>query len=177
MNKETVNPKGRRQLVTLFIIAFVSLGGSYLAFYVASSGGGWGTTNNGEFVEPQTSAHAVGLHLPQEERTWWLLVLADDCAAECQQMVKDLRALHILLNREADRAQRGITLTNPATDQGWLDAFPDLHRLEWVPSAVFNNGVYIIDPNGNFVFRYGLEVNPKLILEDFKKLLKVSQIG
>ena len=38
-------------------------------------------------------------------------------------------------------------------------------------------GIYIIDPIGNFVFRYGADGNPKDILSDLKRLLKMSQIG
>jgi len=38
-------------------------------------------------------------------------------------------------------------------------------------------GIYIIDPIGNFVFRYGVDGNPKDVLSDLKRLLKMSQIG
>ena len=38
-------------------------------------------------------------------------------------------------------------------------------------------GVYIVDPNGNLVFFYEISVDPALIKEDLKRLLKVSQIG
>ena len=34
--------RGRRQLLTIMAIAMVTLGGSYLLFYLASTGGGWG---------------------------------------------------------------------------------------------------------------------------------------
>jgi hypothetical protein len=43
------------------------------------------------------------------------------------------------------------------------------------PSA--EGSVYLIDPLGNLVMRYGPEANPKGMLEDLKHLLKLSKIG
>ena len=53
---------------------------------------------------------------------------------------------------------------------------PDLQRIE-TPNGDMDEGIYIVDPNGNLVFFYPLDINPKLLLADLKKLLKVSQIG
>jgi cytochrome oxidase Cu insertion factor (SCO1/SenC/PrrC family) len=39
------------------------------------------------------------------------------------------------------------------------------------------NGVYIVDPLGNVVLRYSYTDAGKPVLEDIKKLLKVSHIG
>ena len=44
--------RNRRLLLAMFAIAFLTLGGSYLLFYGAREGGVWGTTNQGEFVDP-----------------------------------------------------------------------------------------------------------------------------
>ena len=172
--------KGRRQLVALFAIAFVTLGASYVLFYLASSGSGWGTTNKGEFVAPATTVKDIELELPaQDARHWWLWIAADDCDAACLETVEKLQALHVLLNREAGRLRRGITLADGADDAG-LAPFTELRRLSLGPAATAAGewrGIYIIDPNGNLVFRYGMDVNPKDVLQDLKRLLKVSQIG
>lgn len=169
--------RARRQLLTIMGIALVSLGGSYLLFYLASSGGGWGTTNNGTFVQPQTTVRDLGWSGGAEERNWWLWVVDDSaCQLDCQQMVKDIRALHILIGREASRVRRGVLLRNgavPALDE----AFPKLVRLEMPGRGQLERGVYIVDPNGNLVFHYSMDMDPKLVLQDLKKMLKVSQIG
>lgn len=181
-------------MVILFTIAFISLGGSYLVFWLASTGGVWGTTNNGELITPQTTVRDIGLHLPEEEgRAWWLWTNAATCDAQCQTAVQKIRALHVLLNREAGRVRRGITLggitldgITPGGETGgtsqatsWLDAYPALHRVKLAHTSVEApaEGLYIIDPNGNLVLRYDISTDPKLILQDLKKLLKVSQIG
>jgi hypothetical protein len=91
----------------------------------------------------------------------------------CAEALQKLRAAHILLNKEAKRVRRGIT-TGPAfvipDDQ------PDLLRIQSLREKT-PDGIYIVDPNGNLVFFYPLDINPKLLLADLKRLLKVSQIG
>ena len=156
----------------------LSLGGSYLLFYFASSGGGWGTTNHGAFVSPPTTMTELGW--PQtDSRNWRLWVVADNqCDLRCGQMVKDLRALHILLNKEAGRVRRGLTLNGQDSAAAILpESFPKLLRINLTGSRAVSEGVYTIDPNGNLVFRYALDENPKFVLDDLKKLLKLSQIG
>ena len=71
--------KGRRQLVVIMTIALVSLGGSYLLFYFASGGLGWGTTNHGSFVQPHTTTSDLGWPQLDDANNWWLWVVADQC--------------------------------------------------------------------------------------------------
>ena len=53
---------------------------------------------------------------------------------------------------------------------------PDLVRIS-AGGGMMDEGIYIVDPNGNLVFFYPIDINPKLLLADLKRLLKVSQIG
>ena len=53
---------------------------------------------------------------------------------------------------------------------------PDLVRIS-AGGRRMDEGIYIVDPNGNLVFFYPIDINPKLLLADLKRLLKVSQIG
>ena len=171
--------KGRRQLLVIMGIAFVTLGGSYLLFYFASSGTGWGTTNHGTFVQPHTTTEQLGWVIRPEERNWRLWVVADDgCDELCAGKVKDLRALHILLSAEAGRVRRALTVKNAVTENVELpEAFPKLERVDLLTPQTVEAGVYIVDPNGNLVLYYDMARNPKDILQDLKKMLRVSQIG
>lgn len=174
--------KSQTQLVVIMLIALVSLGGSYLLFYSASKGLSWGTTNHGEFVEPRISVRELGWQVQGKfaadvDGHWWLWVLAEDCGSACRQSVKDLRALHILLNKEAERVRRGFTGVD-AVWQGLQADYPGLAQVQLSSSMpALRKGIYIADPLGNLVFYYPMDVNPKLIQQDLKKLLKVSQIG
>ena len=174
--------KGRRQSTIILAIALLTLGGSYLLFYFASTGASWGTTNHGSFVTPPTTMQALGW--PSDmERSWRLWVVADEsCNAACGQKVKDMRALHILLSKEAGRVRRALTVHGTdSTAVTLAEAFPKLERVNLMPGASSSSpmpaGVYIIDPNGNLVFHYQMADDPKWILTDLKKLLKLSQIG
>ncbi len=50
---------GRSQLVVILLVAGLSMAGAYLVFFLASGGGVWGTTNNGEFVTPAMTMDAL----------------------------------------------------------------------------------------------------------------------
>lgn len=167
----------RRQLILVIAIALISVGGAYALFYVARSSGGWGTSNHGTFVEPAVTAAELSWPLALvDRRVWWLWTVASDCEARCRKAVKDLRALQILLNRDADRVRRGFSGSPGAPPPGWLDEYPAITAFD-ANTKRLAPGVYIVDPIGNLVLFYPFEVDPKLILEDLKHLLRVSQIG
>ena len=75
------------------------------------------------------------------------------------------------MNRQSDRARLAILLSEEASQDHYLGSnrFIEVQKMP--------EGIYIIDPIGNFVFRYGADGNPKDILSDLKRLLKMSQIG
>ena len=172
-----VQRRNRLQMVAIMSIALVTLGASYALFYFAKTSGGWGTTNNGEFVQPAVNISDLGWQQAEPGSAWWVWILADDCTGACPQTVKDMRALHILLNKESDRVQRGFTSLQGAELSDLLAQYPGMQRVSLATDGGLAPGVFIIDPLGNLVFRYEMDVDPKLILQDLKKLLKLSQIG
>ncbi len=173
--------KNRRLLLAMFAIAFVSLGASYLLFYSAREGGVWGTTNNGAFVDPPLKMATLGLadsggQLMTEGITWWLWVVAPaECTAECADAAHQLRQLHVLLNKDADRLRRAL-VTGRGTKPALLAQYPKMEHLSGDLSPL-SEGIYIVDPIGNLVLFYPLSDAGKPVLTDLKKLLKLSQIG
>ncbi|NOX49837.1 MAG: hypothetical protein GXP16_04780 [Gammaproteobacteria bacterium] len=168
--------KSRRQMIAIVIISLLSLGGAYLLFYVTQTGGGWGTTNKGEFVDPPVNIVDIGWEAyGQVSALWWVWVVTDECAATCQKTTKNMRAVHILLNRDSDRVRRGFTELNIGSSTQWLTQYPKMVQIKI--SKPVKSGVYIIDPNGNLVLYYEMATDPSAVLDDLKKLLKVSQIG
>ena len=178
---ENAQQKNRRMLLAMFAIAFLTLGGSYALFYMARSGGVWGTTNHGAFVDPPVTVGELGLTddrgaLLTEGGTWWLWVVAPEgCLEACKAAVHQLRQLHVLLNKDADRVRRALLTPDPA-DPGLKAEYPRLEHLTGNLQALAE-GIYIVDPIGNLVFFYPLSDAGKPVLEDLKKLLKLSQIG
>lgn len=178
---EQVQQKNRRMLLGMFAVAFLTLGSSYALFYLAREGGVWGTTNHGAFVDPPLTvaeldlAGDVGVVLT-EAGTWWLWVVAPGvCEADCEHAVHQLRQLQVLLNKDSDRVQRAL-VTRADVRPAVLDRYPGLVHLRGT-AAELREGVYIVDPIGNLVLFYPLSDAGKPVLEDLKKLLKLSQIG
>lgn len=178
MDKSAAN-KGRRQLLVLFGIAFFSLGAAWLLYLGTQSGWRLGTTNNGEFVDPPL--HVESLVWPDElgaietRGKWWLWMVTPACESECGNTMHDLRSLHTLLNKEAHRVARAL-LTEDGTAGVVTAQEMDKVLLRMAPPTL-QPGVYIVDPHGNLVFRYPVSTPPKPVLEDLKRLLKLSQIG
>lgn len=179
---EQAKAGGRKQLILMILIAAGSLGGSYALFYAAQSGSIWGTTNHGAFVDPPVDARALVIVDAQgsplaDSETWWLWVVrSEPCDAGCAEALHQLRQLHILLNREADRVKRAVVTPAPIDPGGLEQLYPDLEFLTGRVEGL-TPGIYIVDPLGNLVFRYPLEAAGKPVLEDLRRLLKVSQIG
>lgn len=130
-------------------------------------------------------AGSWGVEAGDEPRRWQLLVTsADDCGADCRALVYLARQIHIGLNREVSRAGHALAhgAALPADYDAELRAgYPQLQRLaldvERYPEPEAGAQLWIVDPHGNLVLRYGAGSNGKQILEDLRYLLKLSQIG
>jgi hypothetical protein len=172
----------RSQFLLLVAIAVVSIGGAYLLFTAARGGALWGTTNNGTFVTPPMTIADLGI---RDEHgtpmitggTWWLWVVPKGpCETACQDALHQLRQLHVLLHRDAGRVRRALISEAGGADAALSELYPQLEFLSG-DIADLAQGIYVVDPIGNLVLHYPLEDAGKPVLEDLKRLLRVSQIG
>ncbi len=119
----------------------------------------------------------------------WLMVTIQppSCDGRCQRKLYYMRQVRMAQGEDAVRIQRlwlidgaGVPdakllaehpglLAARAQDPAWLATFP-------VRGSVFEH-IYLIDPLGNLVLRYGDDVDPKGMIKDLTRLLKVSRIG
>ena len=174
--------RNRLQLVAIFAIGGLTLAAASALFYSARSGGVWGTTNHGEFVQPPLTV--ADLHVADadggavtEGETWWLWVMtADACYDDCADAILQLRQLHVLLNKDASRVRRALVTRSGVSAPSLMADYPLLKHLR-SDSERLKTGIYVIDPIGNLVFWYPLSDAGKPVLEDLKRLLKLSQIG
>lgn len=172
----------RKQIIAIVLIAAASLGGSMLVFHSARESGVWGTTNYGTFVSPALTVRDLdlrdGMGLPVTETvTWYLWVVTGDvCDEACRNALHQLRQLHVLLNRDAARVQRALVTATGRHDAELAETYPRLAFLR-ADLAALATGIYIVDPLGNLVLYYPMSDAGKPVLEDLKRLLKVSQIG
>lgn len=127
---------------------------------------------------------------------WWIAYVSPEkCFQECQENLYNLRQLQIALGKDSTRVGR-IFVTQPGCPSAFCESYlteyyPEMQRIAF-ESADFNKlflkstlsttsetlgQIYIIDPLGNVILYYDPDTEPKNILSDLKRLLKVSKVG
>lgn len=185
---EVVKPAPqRRTLVLLVAMFFLPLAASFILYYAV----GWrpaGGTNHGELLQPLKQMPGAGREL---EGKWALVYVGDGaCDDACRNALFIARQTHLLLNKDIDRLDRALLATSGCCNRAFLDTEHEGIRvfdvsaeaeraelLAALPTGDQSNNLYVVDPLGNIVLRFDARENPKGLLEDLKKLLKLSHIG
>ena len=124
---------------------------------------------------------------------WTLLYLGPgSCSAGCRSDLYNTRQVRAALGAERERVQRIFLAEGACCDIEWLRAQqPDLITVRasaaTAPLAAIlerasrgpapADRVYLIDPLGNLMMSYAVDARPKGMLEDLKKLLRLSHVG
>ncbi len=131
---------------------------------------------------------------------WTLLYVGvGPCGESCRTRLYDTRQVRLALDREMNRVQRVFIADSECCDAQFLhQQHPDLITiresasaaplLALLPgrddapsvdgsSAANAPRVYLIDPLGNLMMSYAADAKPKGMLEDMKRLLRLSSIG
>ena len=193
----------RRMLIGVALMFFAPLA---LAFYLYY-GTGWhpgGRVNAGELIVPVRPLPELALPLaagaagdaqtnPGFLKGKWtfLYVQKGRCDDECGRHLYDTRQVRLALDREMHRVQRVFIGDGDCCDFPELkQAHPDLiviresaadaallGSLPMREGALNSHRVYVIDPLGNAMMFYAPDAKPKGMLEDMKRLLRLSSIG
>jgi hypothetical protein len=187
-NVNATRPRGRRMLLFLVALFFVPIAASFILYY----GVGWrpaGGTNHGELYSPARPLPASPAPLAEKK---WSLVYAGDgaCDENCRRSLVFARQTRLSLNQEMTRVTRVFLATANCCDREYLDkeheglvvldvaADPGLLAVvAALPATEREHSLYIVDPLGNLVMRYDTRTEPRGLLDDLKKLLKLSHIG
>jgi cytochrome oxidase Cu insertion factor (SCO1/SenC/PrrC family) len=125
---------------------------------------------------------------------WTLLYLgAGGCSVGCRTDLYNTRQVRAALGADRERVQRVFLAEGACCDREWLHAQqPDLITVQAstvvaapLTSILEHAGrspgapdrVYLIDPLGNLMMFYAVDARPKGMLEDLKKLLRLSHVG
>jgi hypothetical protein len=176
----------RTQIWILVAVFFAPLALAFLLYY---GSGGWrpaGSTNKGELISPARPLPGVS--------AWhgkWTLVYVGDgrCDERCRAALLLTRQTRLALNADMSRVQRVFLATGNCCDRTYLAAeHPDLDvepvdndagtaLLAAFPDAA-SGSIYVVDPLGNLMMRHAPSAGlSKDLLEDLRKLLKLSHIG
>lgn len=190
--------RGRRTLLGLAALFFLPLALSFWLYYQ----GGWrpsGSTNKGELITPARPLPDVPFTLPDGTTSarasvfkgkWTLLYIgAGGCDEDCRKALWTMRQTRQLLAEEMDRVQRVFVARTDCCNMEFLSK--EHAGLEVVraddpttgdffakfPTTDATHSIYVVDPLGNLMMRFDVRENPKGLLSDMKKLLKLSHIG
>jgi cytochrome oxidase Cu insertion factor (SCO1/SenC/PrrC family) len=190
----------RRLLVGIALLFFAPLALSFYLYY----GRHWhpgGRVNAGELIEPARPLPALALPLASGEAStdaqflkgkWtFLYVQPGRCDDECRRHLYDTRQVRLALDRDMTRVQRVFIADADCCDLAELKAaHPDLivirasaadqPLLALLPvraGAINSHRIYLVDPLGNAMMFYAPDAKPKGLLEDMKRLLRLSSIG
>jgi hypothetical protein len=190
----------RRILIGIALIFFAPLALSFYLYY----GRHWhpgGRVNAGELIQPAQPLPAVALPLASggtssdplflKGKWTFLYVQHGRCDDECRRHLYDTRQVRLALDREMNRVQRVFIADAECCDLPELKAaHPDLivirksaadepllASLAVRGAAIDSHRTYLIDPLGNAMMSYPPDAKPKGMLEDMKRLLRLSSIG
>jgi cytochrome oxidase Cu insertion factor (SCO1/SenC/PrrC family) len=192
MKGPTRQRAGRLQLL---LIAAVFLGPLLVAVWVYYQGDlvrPEGRTNHGALLEPIAN---LADELPNSpihayrQQSWVLLYSQDTaCDAICEDALYTLRQSRLMLGKEMDRLARVFLHGNTPPDTVFLaEGHAGLMTIEdsglirllnkKKPADLPANGYYLIDPLGNLVMYFRPDLDPSEMVDDIKRLLKLSRIG
>lgn len=189
-----MNP-GRRMLLLLATLFLAPLAISFFMYYGHAGLQPIQRVNNGELFDPARPLPPMSLSLAAEGRTapdflrhhWTLLFVGEgSCESRCRKALYDTRQVRLALDRDMVRVQRVFVATGNCCPLEFLKSeHPDLLAVRADAAAApllsplqgTSGSVYVIDPLSNLVLHYAPAAAAKGLLEDLKRLLKLSQIG
>lgn len=187
---QDLRARNLRTVGALAALFFLPLALSFWMYY----GAAWhptGRTNHGELIQPARPLQVAQWPAAGVLRERWSLVYIGrgDCDAACRNTLLVMRQTRLSLNNEMTRLNRIFLVTGDCCDREFLhrehpglivlDA-EDAHAqilLSGFPAADRADSLFVVDPLGNLVMRFDARDNPKGLLEDLRKLLKLSHIG
>lgn len=184
--------KGRRTLIAIFVVCAAPFVLGTLAYYFFPTSA---RTNYGDLISPQPLPDAAlrtadGGHLQLSAlKGKWVMVQLNEgnCLEPCERKLFNMRQTRLAQGAEAERIERlwvvldedppaattpdlyeGMIIARPA-DPALTAAFPAQRDVR--------EHIYLIDPLGNLMMRFPPDPDPKKIIKDLQRLLKVSRIG
>jgi hypothetical protein len=132
---------------------------------------------------------AASASAPFRDRWSLVYVGRGACDTSCRGALYVMRQTRLALNNDMTRVERVFLVSGDCCDRPFLasehpgllvlaatgaDAGP---LLEEFPSPGREHTLFVVDPLGNLMMSYDARRDPHGLLEDLKKLLKLSHIG
>jgi hypothetical protein len=185
----------RSRLTLILILAFFAL--PLVVAWILNFKGGFtptATSNNGTLIQPvrPVSAaglldrHDVALNADYFQGKWTLLYRhVGDCGDTCHQALYTVRQVRLAQGKNIDRVQRLLLLEGAAMPTWVSEVVEHYPGLTVARSAIGKDAegfgvagqVYLVDPLGNVMMEYALDANPRGMIKDLERLLRISYVG
>ena len=151
-----------------------------------------GRVNHGALLEPIVNLieAAPESGVIRDADGHWLLIYTNPalCETSCEDALYTIRQSRKMLGREMDRLIRVFLHGDSSPDTVFLNeehqgliALRDDELLGLLnnkkPADLSAGGYFLVDPLGNLVMYFEPETNPRDMVGDIKRLLKLSRIG
>jgi cytochrome oxidase Cu insertion factor (SCO1/SenC/PrrC family) len=184
--------KNRWSLWLIVALCVAPVIASYVAYYVTPPAGhtNYGDLLNAPPLPPAQLRLVDGAPFEMSAlRGKWVLLMADSaqCNEACQRKLLVLRQLRLTQGKEMERIERAWLISDEgAVPPGlagefsgtWLIRAGAGGILKGLPAErPLTDYIYVLDPLGNIVLRYGRDAEPGRMIKDLTRLLKTSRIG
>lgn len=198
----TLNPNKKRLVIifALFLIPLLIAAIWYILLPDDYKPGK--TTNNGNLIQPiypvqafeQQTKGGASFSGKDLEKKWTLVHLINgNCDEACSKWLYHTRQIRIALAEDMDRVNRLAVVDTAQAATGnakmW-ESHPDMQvivggegglgkqiRTHTAEQKYPENSVFLIDPLGNLMMQFPPDLDPKKLMKDLEKLLKLSRIG
>ncbi len=186
--------RSRLSFLALVAIAAAPVIAAYAMYFFMPDLAPETRSNEGQLVQPVVELGTLGGEAPNLAGKWTLLVpiQASACDEQCQQTLYLARQVNVALGKESTRVQHALLQAQPRLDDDFFSLiateYPNLKRRV-VPAEAFatlevaagapaiDGHIFLSDPNGNVMMVYTKEQEGRALIDDLKKLLRLSNIG
>ena len=150
--------------------------------------------HHGQLIKPVINVVNIpALDSEQLKGKWWLVYIAPrNCLETCHDTIYNMRQINTALGKNAERLGR-LFVAHPDCPQSMCETYLNEHYADMRKvslqqqdfSTLFTSDdpqrsemlgdIYILDPQGNIMMRYSTDTDPKGILTDLKRLLRVAK--
>lgn len=184
-------------LIGVFIFPFIAGWLALYVFEIKPESGNYGTLVQPvkKIDWPTLKSHKGQVYEGGFGRKWaFILVTGNRCSDACRSNLFYMRQSRILLGRDADRLQNVFISSAEIDDdmKRFLEEYPELviidkfkdssllrqFRTDESSEAVGSTPkMYLVDPDQNYMMHYPADADEHRVLEDLRKLMKLSKIG
>ncbi len=192
LQRASSTKRSRVKLLLLFLMCASPIVASYLTYYVIRPEG---RRNYGELIDPQrplpdlaaVDMDGANRRLPELRHQWLLVSVADSaCDTQCQSHLFLSRQLREALGKDKDRVdwvwlRTGDAavpeLIKPGLQSATVLQVDPQALAQWLtpaPGHQLSDHLYVVDPMGNWMMRFPVNIEPAKARKDLERLMRGS---